>query len=117
MNKGDKSNNKKFTIEILGEEFTITGNLSGKTVNELQELVNEIGQDINSAYPRLPRRRLWGLSIINMAYKYYKLKEKYQKILENHEEMEKENKILEQKVKTLRADNEELSELLEEVDD
>ncbi|MFW6278977.1 MAG: cell division protein ZapA [Bacillota bacterium] len=115
MGKEDKPK-KKYIVNILGEEFTITGNLNQKYVNMLQDLINSIGSDISSAYPHLPRRRLWGLTLINLADRYFKLEQKQEDKMKKNRELKHENEKLRQKITSLEEEYEELSQLLEEVD-
>lgn len=110
----DKTN--KYTVKILGEEFTITGNLNEQYVSQLQELINSIGDDISGAYPHLPRRRLWGLTLINLAHKFFQQENKNEKHLNEKEKLKREKKELKEKINSLEAEYEELSALLEEVD-
>jgi len=118
MLKEDKpENNQKFTVKILGDEFTVTGEISDQHVQKLQELINSIGREINVAYPHLPRRRLWGLTAINMAHKYFKLLKKKQKLTQENRQLTRENEQLQKTLESLKKDYQELSLLLEEVDD
>lgn len=116
MANGAQDKIKKYTVKILGEEFTITGNLSRNYVEELQTMINRIGSDISSAYPHLPRRRLWGLTLINLADKYFKFEDKYRQQSKENQQLRKRKKELQQKIDSLQAEYKELSALLEEVD-
>jgi cell division protein ZapA len=117
MASEDKYNKKKFSIKVLGEKLVVTGNKTKEYITKLAKHINEIGDEITRAYPHLPRRRVIGLTTINMADEFFKLKEKYlQKIKENRE-LEEENEQLREKINSLQEEYEELSLLLEEVDD
>ena len=123
MTNKDKLNNKKHTVKILGEELTITGKISKKYVNKLVSYINQVGNEINQAYPNLPRRRLINLALINITHKFFELEDKQNEIkLEKKEikkenkQLEKENKQLKEQLESLKQDYEELSVLLEEVD-
>jgi len=71
----NKDNQEKFSVKILGEEQLIVGDVSEEYVKELADYINSVGTEIIRAYPSLPRRRLLGLTMINMADEFYKLRE------------------------------------------
>ncbi len=103
MGKEDKYKIKnKYTINILGEELLVTGDKSEKYFTKLESYINEIGIEIVQAYPRLPRRKITSLALINLADEYYKLRAEY---LDKLKEL-----------KSLRKENEEIMALLEEVE-
>ena len=113
----DKSTSQsKYIIELLDEKLTITGNISEKVVNKLRDLVNSIGEEISGAYPQIPRRRLWGLTLINLAYKYYKLSSRVNSLLQSNKNLKSDNNKLEQELKSVKTEYREISKLLEEVD-
>jgi len=111
----DKHNNR-FTIKILGEEMVIIGDLSDDYVNNLSDHINLIGEEISRAYPRLSRQRILGLTIMNIADEYYKLKDVYNKKMQDLKLAEVENKNLREKYKEMKEEYEELLTLLEEDD-
>ena len=121
--KQKMKNENKYRVEILGDEFKITGDLNQEYVDQLQELINEIGQEISRAYPDLPRRRLWMLTLINMADKYFKAedqkkqhKKEIVQLKEKQVSLKSENDDLKDKLDNLQAEYEELATMLEEVD-
>ncbi|MFP4662025.1 MAG: cell division protein ZapA [Halanaerobiales bacterium] len=109
----DKHKNR-FTIKILGEEMVIVGDLSDEYVNGLSNHINIIGEEISRAYPRLSRQRILGLTIMNIADEYYKLKKVYERKMADLKIAEKENRNLREKYKELKKEYEELLTLLEE---
>jgi len=111
-----KHKNKKYRIEILGEELVVSGDISENYVQELSGYINEVGDEILNAYPHLPRRYLLGLTIVNITDEFYKLRKKYFNNQQDKKRLLSDRKRLEDKIKALRQDNEELSTLLEEVD-
>ena len=115
MAKEDKSNNR-FSIKILGEKLTITGDVSREYVGQLRVEINKIAKEITSAYPHLPRRRLWGLTLLNLADYYFKSRQELKEVKNEKKKIKKENEKLKQKIKELENENHELSMLLEEVD-
>lgn len=90
----DKQNKKKYKIKIMGEELIVVGDISEEYINDLSKYINKIGEDIIKAYPRLPRRRIFGLAITNITDEYFKLKQNYRDKLVRCEQLEKENKYL-----------------------
>ncbi|SDL43885.1 cell division protein ZapA [Halarsenatibacter silvermanii] len=116
MNNNESYNRKKYEVEILGETMPVTGELSLDYLNKLVEEVNGVGEEISAAYPTLPRRRLYGLTMLNLADKYFKSEQNRKKAEEKLTELEEENKELEQEMKRLREENEELLNLLQEVE-
>ncbi|MFW6390120.1 MAG: cell division protein ZapA [Halanaerobiales bacterium] len=115
MSNGDKHKNKH-SINILGQNLTVTGEISKKQVNQLADYINKIGNEIKEAYPHLPFRRLAGLTLVNLAHKYYEAYTQNQKLLNENKNLKKENKQLLEKIEKLEKEYEELSVLLEEVD-
>lgn len=115
MQYEDKSNKEKHTINLLGEDLTVTG-VSENYVEQLVSYINGIGKEITQAYPRLPRRRLVGLTLINLANKFNKLKKEYNKIKQEKTNLKEENEYLKEQINSLQDEYEELSVLLEEVD-
>jgi len=127
----DKDNHKeKFTVKILGEEQLIVGDVSRDYVEKLADYINSVGREIIRAYPSLPRRRLLGLTMVNMADEFYKLREEYNEknnkikdlksknydLKEKIEKLEKELAEQKTELKEQKEENEELMTLLEEVD-
>lgn len=111
----DKYKNK-FNVKIMGEELVVVGDISDDYINKLANYINDIGEDITKAYPRLPRQRILGLIIINIADEYFKLKRRYEQKLKDIKLLEGDNKILKEKFNKLRKEYQELLALLEEVD-
>lgn len=121
---------EKFSVKILGEEQLIVGDVSEEYVKELADYINSVGTEIIRAYPSLPRRRLLGLTMINMADEFYKLREEYYEkndkikdlksknydLKEEIENLQKKLKRKEKELKETKEENEELLTLLEEVD-
>ncbi len=106
----------KFKIKIMGEELVVTGDISEKYVSKLASYVNNVAEDITRAYPRLPRRRILGLAIVNIADDYFKLKKNYKEDMAFCEKLKEENRMLQKRMGKLHKENEELLNLLEEVD-
>ena len=125
MSNEDKLAKNKFSVKILGEKLTVTGsNISREYVEKLASYINEIGDEINNAYPQLPRRRILGLTLINLADELFKLQEKNNEIFQENKQLKAENEKLKQenvklknKINSLEEEYDELSILLEEVDD
>ncbi len=111
-----RENRKKFNVEILGEDITVVGNLSRDYVESLAAYINDLGRDISRAYPTLPRRRLLGLTILNIADDYFQAKEVREDLEEEIEDLEEEKNRLQQELARLREENEELLDLLQEVE-
>jgi cell division protein ZapA len=116
MSSEDKYNKRKYSVKILGEEQTVVGEVSHEYVNKLANYINEVGSEITDAYPRLPRRRLLGLTLINMADEFYKLKNDYLKKARELRKLKEENEELKKKIKEIKKENNEVMSLLEEVD-
>ena len=126
----NEHNKEKFSVKILGEEQLIVGDVSEDYVKELADYINSVGTEIIRAYPSLPRRRLLGLTMVNMADEFYKLREEYYEkndkikelksknydLKEEVEELQKKLKKKEDELKEKEKENEELLTLLEEVD-
>lgn len=112
----DKHKKNRFSVKILGEELVVVGDISEKYVSKLVEYINQVGEDITRAYPRLPRRRILGLTMINIADEYFKLKENYNKDMKLCEKLKDENRLLQEQMSSLRKEYKELLALLEEVD-
>ncbi|MFW6034894.1 MAG: cell division protein ZapA [Halothermotrichaceae bacterium] len=106
----------KFYIKILGEELVVVGDVSEDYVKKLADHINIIGEEIGRTYPRLPRQRILGLTIMNIADEYYKLKEVYNKKEQNLNKLKKENHKLAKQIGKLKRENDELLTLLEEAD-
>ena len=118
-----EKNQEKFSVKILGEEQLIVGDVSEDYVKELADYINSVGTEIIRAYPSLPRRRLLGLTMVNMADEFYKLREEYYEKDDQIKELKSKNYDLQEKVEKLEKElkekekeNEELLTLLEEVD-
>ncbi len=107
---------KKFRVDILGENMPVVGNVSREYVESLADYINEVGDDISRAYPSLPRRRLLGLTLLNIADDYQEAKKERDNLQKSREALEQENEELQQEIKRLREENEELLDLLQEVD-
>ncbi len=116
MREKSEPNRKKFKTRVLGEELPVVGDISREYVENLAAYINEIGDDIARAYPTLPRRRLFGLTLLNIADQYQKQKEKRQDLEERCEDLEQDKKELQREVERLREENEELLDLLQEVE-
>lgn len=110
MKKEDKAAKQKFSVNILGDDLVVSGDISEEYVQKLARYINRMGKEILNTYPRLPRRYLLGLTMINITDEYYKLQNKHQQLKQEYGELKK-------KLKSLQQDNQELSLLLEEVDD
>src|SRR5690554_691185 len=115
MAVGDKAKNR-FHIKIMNEELLVVGDISDEYVNKLVEHINIIGEDIASAYPRLPRKRIMGLALMNITDEYYKLKEDYQKKIEELNMLKEESGLLKKRFSKLQQDYDELLKLLEEAE-
>src|SRR6056297_903230 len=109
-------NKKKFKLNILGDQFTVTGDFSEEYINKLADHVEKTGQEIKNAYPKLPFRRLSHLTMINLADEYFKLRSQCVDLSKEKERLKDANQSLHQELKKLRQENEELTALLEEVD-
>ena len=124
MSNEDKLPKNKFSVKILGEKLTVTGKkISREYVEKLASYINEIGEEINNAYPQLPRRRILGLTLINLADELFKLRKNNSEFFQENKHLKSENKKLKQeneklkkKIKSLEDEYKELSVLLEEVD-
>jgi len=125
MNGEDKQEKNKYSVEVLGQELTVIGeNISEDYVKKLAFYINEIGEEIDQAYPQLPRRRILGLTLINITDDFYKNREKLKNLVQENKKLKNENKKLKNKneklkseIESLKEEYEELSILLEEVDD
>jgi cell division protein ZapA len=109
-------NKKKFKLNILGDQFIVTGDFSEDYIHKLAEHVEKTGREIRNAYPKLPFRRLSHLMMINLADEYFKLRSQCIDLSKEKERLKEANQSLHQELKKLRQENEELSNLLEEVD-
>lgn len=107
---------KKFKLNILGDQFTVTGEFSEEYINKLAEHVEKTGQELKNAYPKLPFRRLSHLTMLNLADEYFKLRSQCVDLSKDKERLKEANQSLHQELKKLRQENEELNILLEEVD-
>ncbi|MFW6238729.1 MAG: cell division protein ZapA [Halanaerobiales bacterium] len=116
MSIGDKHKKRKYTVKILGEELTLTGNISREYIERVADYINSIGEEITGAYPRLPRRKLIGLAAVNLADEIFKLKAEKQNRKNKLKDLKVENERLKEKINSLQDDYRELSVLLEEVD-
>lgn len=106
----------KFTVKILEEELVVKGDVSEDYVKSLANFINNVGQEIQETYPRLPRRSLLGLTMVNIADEYFKNKKELEKLKkENKDLKEVRNKLIKDN-NSLKRDNRELNNLLEEVD-
>ncbi len=113
----EKNQNKtKFKLNILGDKFTVTGEFSEDYIHKLAEHVEKTGREIRDAYPKLPFRRLSHLTMINLADEYFKLRSQCVDLSKEKERLKEANQSLHQELKKLRHENEELTNLLEEVD-
>ncbi len=117
MIEEDKHKNKKYKIKILGEKLVVSGEISEDYIKKLAKYINEVGDEILSAYPHLPRRYLLGLTLVNITDELFKLRNNYYELQRKNKKLLAEQEKLKRKIKELKTDNEELSELLEEVDD
>ena len=109
-------NKKKFKLNILGDKFTVTGEFSEDYIHKLAEHVEKTGREIRNAYPKLPFRRLSHLTMINLADEYFKLRSQCVDLSKEKERLKEANQSLHQELKKLRRENDELTNLLEEVD-
>lgn len=116
MIENKNQNRKKFKLNILGDQFTVTGDFSEEYIYKLADHVEKTGQEIKNAYPKLPFRRLSHLMMINLADEYFKLKSEFLDLKTEKERLKDANQSLHQELKKLREENEELNTLLEEVD-
>lgn len=123
MSSEDKYNKKKFSVKILGEEQLIVGDVSQDYVKDLAEYINSVGNEITRVYPRLPRRRLLGLTMVNMADEFFKLRDDYYEKIDKIKELKSKNYDLQDELESLKEEFEEIKEennelltLLEEVD-
>ncbi|ACL69322.1 cell division protein ZapA [Halothermothrix orenii] len=119
MPTGDKSSKgkaKKYKVNVLGEEMTVVADVTEEYIDKLIEYINDIGEAITRAYPGLPRRRITGLTLINMADEYYKLKKVYRDRIKEINNLREENKKLQNKINEMEIEQKELISLLEEVD-
>jgi cell division protein ZapA len=107
---------KKIKLNILGDQFTVTGEFSEDYINKLANYVEKTGQEIKNAYPKLPFRRLSHLTMINLADEYFKLRSQCVDLSKEKERLKEANQSLHQELKKLRQENEELNTLLEEVE-
>lgn len=112
----DKYNKRKYSVKILGEEQTLVAEVSQEYIDKLAKYINEVGSEITRAYPRLPRRKLIGLTLINLADEFFKLRDDYMDKIKELRDLKKEKKELKNKINELEEENEELMSLLEEVD-
>ncbi|HMA60249.1 MAG TPA: cell division protein ZapA [Halanaerobiales bacterium] len=106
----------KFTVKILDEELVVKGKVSEDYVRDLAEYINNVGQEIQETYPRLPRRSLLGLTMINIADDLFKTKSELQNLKEENEDLKEVRDKLIKDNNSLKRDNRELNNLLEEVD-
>lgn len=116
MKEENNSQKKKFKLNILGDQFTVTGDFSEEYINKLADYVEKTGKEIKKAYPKLPFRRLAHLTMINLADEYFKLRSQCVDLSKEKERLKEANQSLHQELKKLRQENEELNSLLEEVE-
>jgi len=113
----EKNNDKKkLKLNILGDQFNVTGEFSENYISKLADYVEKTGQEIKNAYPKLPFRRLSHLIMINLTDEYFKLRSQCVDLSKEKERLKESNQSLHQELKKLRQENEELNTLLEEVD-
>lgn len=113
----EKNQNKnKFTLNILGDKFTVTGDFSEEYIRKLADHVEKTAHELKSAYPKLPIRRLSHLLMMNLADEYFKLRSQCVDLSKEKERLKEANQSLHQELKKLRQENEELTNLLEEAD-
>lgn len=106
----------KFTVEILDEELVVKGKVSESYVQNLAEYINNVGQEIKETYPRLPRRSLLGLTMVNITDELFKTKSELREIKKENEELKEVRDKLIKDNNSLKRDNRELNNLLEEAD-
>ncbi len=106
----------KFTVKILDEELVVKGKVSEDYVRDLAEYINNVGQEIQETYPRLPRRSLLGLTMINIADDLFKTKSELQDLKEENKDLKEVRDKLIKDNNSLKRANRELNNLLEEVD-
>ncbi|MFO7814785.1 MAG: cell division protein ZapA [Halanaerobiales bacterium] len=104
----------KVSIRILEEDLVVKGKVSEKYVKKLAEHINNIGQEIQETYPRLPRRTLLGLTMVNIADEYFKMKSELQEMKKENKDLREVRDKLIKDNNTLKRDNRELNKLLEE---
>ncbi|MCF8001152.1 MAG: cell division protein ZapA [Halanaerobiales bacterium] len=106
----------KVNISILEEELVVKGEVSEDYVKDLAEYINNVGREIQETYPRLPRRTLLGLTMVNIADEYFKTKSKLQDLKKENKELKELRDKLIKDNNSLKRDNRELNKLLEEAD-
>ncbi|SFL07615.1 cell division protein ZapA [Halanaerobium salsuginis] len=111
-----KQDKNKFKLNILGDQFTVTGDFDEDYIAKLADYVEKTGLEIRNAYPKLPFRRLSNLTMINLADEYFKLRSQCIELSKEKERLREANQSLHQELKKLRQENEELNTLLEEVE-
>ncbi|HKL13666.1 MAG TPA: cell division protein ZapA, partial [Halanaerobiales bacterium] len=97
----------KFTVKILDEELVVKGKVSEDYVRDLAEYINNVGQEIQETYPRLPRRSLLGLTMINIADDLFKTKSELQNLKEENEDLKEVRDKLIKDNNSLKRDNRE----------
>lgn len=112
MEKRKKIN--KVYISILEEDLIVKGKVSEDYVQDLAEYINNVGLEIQETYPRLPRRTLLGLTMVNIADEYFKIKSKLQDLKKENKELKELRDKLIKDNNSLKRDNRELNKLLEE---
>lgn len=106
----------KINISILEEDLVVKGEVSEDYVKNLAEYINNVGGEIQETYPRLPRRTLLGLTMVNIADEFFKTKSKLQELKKENKELKELRDKLIKDNNSLKRDNRELNDLLEEAD-
>ncbi len=107
MAEEDKHNNnkKKYKIKIMGEELVVNGKISEDYIQELAKYINKTGEEILDAYPRLPRRYLLSLILVNITDELFKMRNKYFDQQREKKKLLSYREKLEEKIKRLKREN------------
>ncbi len=65
---------KIFKAEILGQEFTLRGDLEGDLIDQVAQLVNQKIQEVHSTLPTNNKTHLSIMAALNIAYDYLTVK-------------------------------------------
>jgi len=66
---------KLFKAEILGQEFTLRGELEGDLVDKVAQLVNQKIQEVQASMPTNNKIHLSIMAALNIAHDYLALKQ------------------------------------------
>ncbi|MGM0419610.1 MAG: cell division protein ZapA [Bacillota bacterium] len=111
-----ESKNKKYNVKILGENHTVVTDKPQEYIQGVADLINSIGQEIVSAYPNIPKRKLIALTLMNIADNKFKADKKLEDVLAENKHLKSENKELKAQLQKMEKDNDDLLELLQEVE-